>query len=199
MKTIQNIFFSMATIVVAGQRYQEIVIDRIKIPLDVGVYYPPTSQQHFVDCADCLRRTAPRSKPVRLGLGSSLRRLARLLSDTPAGRSGLALSGQSARTAHDPSEPLGWAEIRHPFHPLRGQSFPVLILKTRRVAGIDTLILRGLEHGTFGVAREWTDWGEPSPSLGLPPRRWDADLLLDLVNLLEQLSSQSSRELPKGD
>ncbi len=68
MKTIQNIFFSMATIVVAGQRYQEIVIDRIKIPLDVGVYYPPTSQQHFVDCADCLRRTAPRSKPVRLGL-----------------------------------------------------------------------------------------------------------------------------------
>jgi hypothetical protein len=45
---------------------QEIVIDRIKIPLDVGVYYPPTSQQHFVDCADCLRRTAPRSKPVRL-------------------------------------------------------------------------------------------------------------------------------------
>src|ERR1035438_6574601 len=47
---------------------QEIVIDRIKIPLDVGVYYPPTSQQHFVDCADCLRRTAPRSKPVRLVL-----------------------------------------------------------------------------------------------------------------------------------
>src|SRR5712692_2953587 len=105
--------------------------------------------------------------------------------------------GRSARTAHDPSEPLGWAEIRHPFHPLRGQSFPVL--KTRCVAGVDTLILRGLECGTFSVAREWTDCADPSPSLGLSPRRWDADLLLDLANLLEQLSSQSSRELPKGD
>src|SRR6266478_3882226 len=105
--------------------------------------------------------------------------------------------GRSARTAHDPSEPLGWAEIRHPFHPLRGQSFPVL--KTRCVAGVDTLILRGLECGTFSVAREWTDCADPSPSLGLSPRRWDADLLLSLANLLEQLSSQSSRELPKGD
>jgi hypothetical protein len=104
---------------------------------------------------------------------------------------------RSARTAHDPSEPLGWAEIRHPFHPLRGQSFPVL--KKRCIAGVDTLILRGLERGTFSVAREWTDWADPSPSLALSPRRWDADLLLDLANLLEQLSSQSSRELPKGD
>ncbi|MGO8809891.1 MAG: DUF5372 family protein [Candidatus Sulfotelmatobacter sp.] len=89
--------------------------------------------------------------------------------------------------------------MRHPFHPLRGQSFPVL--KKRRVAGIDTLILRGLEHGSFSVAREWTDWADPDPysALGLPPRLWDVNLLLDLVNLLEQLSSQSSRELPKGD
>jgi hypothetical protein len=107
--------------------------------------------------------------------------------------------GRSTRTAHEHSEPLGWAEIRHPFHPLRGQSFPVL--KTRRLAGVDTLILRGLERGTFSVAREWTDWADPDPysALGLPPRRWDLDLLLDLANLLEQLSSKSSRKLPKGD
>src|ERR1700741_4266298 len=95
-------------------------------------------------------------------------------------------SGRSTRTAHEPSEPLGWAEIRHPFHPLRGQSFPVL--KTRRLAGVDTLVLRGLERGTFSVAREWTDWADPDPysALGLPPRRCDLDLLLDLANLLEQ-------------
>ena len=107
--------------------------------------------------------------------------------------------GRSARTTHEHSELLGWAEIRHPFHPLRGQSFPVL--KTRRVAGIDTLILRGLEHGSFSVALEWSHWADPDPysALGLPPQRWDVDRLLDLVNLLEQLSSQSSRELPKGD
>ncbi|MEM5388719.1 DUF5372 family protein, partial [Paraburkholderia phymatum] len=29
---------------------------------------------------------------------------------------------------------MGWAEICHPFHPLKGQRFPVL--KRRRVSGI---------------------------------------------------------------
>jgi hypothetical protein len=83
---------------------------------------------------------------------------------------------------------LGWAEIQHPFHPLRGQSFPVL--KKRRVAGVDTLILRGLEHGTFVVAREWTNWADPSPygSLELLPPRLNIDSLLDLLELLQHLS-----------
>jgi hypothetical protein len=45
---------------------------------------------------------------------------------------------------------LGWAEIRHPFHPLRGQRFEVL--KKRRIAGVETLILRELERGSFSVA-----------------------------------------------
>ncbi|WP_420800209.1 DUF5372 family protein, partial [Paraburkholderia tagetis] len=36
------------------------------------------------------------------------------------------------RTAQVLNEHLGWAEIRHPFHPLRGQRFSVL--KARRVA-----------------------------------------------------------------
>jgi hypothetical protein len=134
------------------------------------------------------RRSSRENPARRLHLTGQLPPSAR---SYPQGR------GRSARTAHDPSEPLGWAEIRHPFHPLRGQSFPVL--KKRCVAGVNTLILRGLERGTFSVAREWTDWADPSPSLGLSPRRWDADLLLDLANLLEQLSPQSSRELPKGD
>jgi hypothetical protein len=84
-------------------------------------------------------------------------------------------------------KPLGWAEIRHPFHPLRGQHFEVL--KKRRVAGVDTLILRELERGSFSVAREWTDWADPSlsDSLGFPPRRLDAELLLELATLLEVL------------
>jgi DNA invertase Pin-like site-specific DNA recombinase len=82
---------------------------------------------------------------------------------------------------------LGWAEIRHPFHPLRGQRFPVL--KKRRIAGNDTLILRGLNCGTFSVARECTDWADPSPadSLKLPLRRLDADSLFTLVSILEQM------------
>jgi hypothetical protein len=45
---------------------------------------------------------------------------------------------------------LGWAEIRHPFHPLRGQRFEVL--KKRRLAGVDTLILRESTYGSFNMA-----------------------------------------------
>ena len=94
-------------------------------------------------------------------------------------------------TAQLNSSPLGWAEIRHPFHPLRGQSFP--ILKERRVAGVDTLVLRelgGLGRGSFSVAREWTDRADPCPhqALGLPPCRLNGTLLLELTKLLEQLA-----------
>jgi hypothetical protein len=83
---------------------------------------------------------------------------------------------------------LGWAEIRHPFHPLRGQRFEVL--KKRRVAGVDTLILRELERGSFSVARDWTDWADPTlfDSVGLPPQRLNVRSLLELVALLEVLA-----------
>ena len=63
-------------------------------------------------------------------------------------------------TAQSPNEPSGWAEIRHPFHPRRGQRFAVL--KARCVAGVDTLILRDAERGSFAVAREWTDLAAPN-------------------------------------
>jgi Family of unknown function (DUF5372) len=89
---------------------------------------------------------------------------------------------------------LGWAEIRHPFHPLRGQRFQVL--KARRIAGIDTLLLRELDRGSFSIAREWTDWADPSPYnlLGLPPRRLDADCLFELATLLEQLANPKQKD-----
>ncbi len=89
---------------------------------------------------------------------------------------------------------MGWAEIRHPFHPLLGQRFPVL--KERRLAGVDTLILRELERGTFSVAREWTDWADPSPydSLGLPPQRLTVDSLFELVTLLDQLAQSAAKK-----
>jgi hypothetical protein len=88
---------------------------------------------------------------------------------------------------------LGWAEIHHPFHPLRGRRFEVL--KVRRTAGIDTLLLRELDRGSFSIAREWTDWADPSPytSLGLPPRRLDADSLLELATLLEHLTEAEQK------
>jgi hypothetical protein len=90
---------------------------------------------------------------------------------------------------------LGWAEIRHPFHPLRGQRFQVL--KKRRISGVDTLIVCEPARGSFSIAREWTDWADPPlcESLDSSPRRLDANLLLELATLLEQLTSKSEKEL----
>ena len=92
------------------------------------------------------------------------------------------------RTALEHKSHLGWAEIRHPFHPLHGQRFQVL--KARRAAGVDTLLLRELDRGTFSIAREWTDWADPSPYdlLSIPLRRLDPDSLLELAALLERLT-----------
>jgi hypothetical protein len=92
---------------------------------------------------------------------------------------------------------LGWAEICHPFHPLKGQCF--LVLKERRVAGVDTLILRHTERGSFSVAKEWTDRATPSPyeAPGMTPGRLDIQFLLDLVTLAEQLAGRSKKDLAK--
>jgi hypothetical protein len=86
---------------------------------------------------------------------------------------------------------FGMGRDLHPFHPLRGRRFEVL--KKRRVAGVDTLILRELERGTLSIPREWTDWADPSPhdSLTLPPHRLAADSLFELVALLDALPASA--------
>jgi hypothetical protein len=68
-------------------------------------------------------------------------------------------------------------------------------LKERRSAGIDTLLLREQDRGTFSIAREWTDWADPSAydSLDLPPRRLDADSLFELAALLERLTDPEQK------
>jgi hypothetical protein len=82
---------------------------------------------------------------------------------------------------------LGWAEIVHPFHPFRGQRCE--ILKVRRVAGVETFILRHPERGSYAVAREWTDRAEPTPyDPSSPPRlHFDVDRLVQLAALIGQL------------
>ena len=88
---------------------------------------------------------------------------------------------------------MGWAEIRHPFHPLRGQRFEVL--KQRRIAGVDTLIVREPEFGSVSIAREWTDWGTPSVHSGdVTVCRFDLDMLLELIDLIDQLASSASKK-----
>ena len=83
--------------------------------------------------------------------------------------------------------PSGCAEITHPFHPLRGKSFP--ILKARSVAGVETLVLQGSPRGTFAVPKEWTDRADPpsfNTSNGELPI-FDLGCLLALVELITQL------------
>ena len=97
------------------------------------------------------------------------------------------------QTALDRSSHLGWAEIRHPFHPLRGQRFEVL--KQRRIAGVDTLIVREPDFGSISIAREWTDWADPSVYEGLScaPRRFEAESLFQLVTLVELLMGRGEK------
>ncbi|TCF97136.1 hypothetical protein BZM26_33385 [Paraburkholderia strydomiana] len=92
------------------------------------------------------------------------------------------------------NEHLGWAEIRHPFHPLRGRRFPVL--KARRVAGSETLILRDTDRGSFSIAREWTDWGTPSvhDDIISPVCYFDLQMLLKLIALIDQLAASSPKK-----
>jgi hypothetical protein len=114
---------------------------------------------------------------------------------------------RSEQTALVHSSDLGWAEIVHPFHPLRGRRFEVL--KKRRRAGVDTLILRELERGTLSIPREWTDWADPTPydALTRPPHRLAADSLFELVALLEALAASrpsspgkdTKKSIDKGD
>jgi hypothetical protein len=86
---------------------------------------------------------------------------------------------------------LGWAEIRHPFHPRKGERFAVL--RSRRIGGVDTVILRDGELGSFTVALEWTDLAAPS-SMELvdgSTARLEVYALCDLVTLIDALAARS--------
>ena len=47
------------------------------------------------------------------------------------------------------------------------------------------------------MARDWTDWADPSPAdaLGLPPHRLDAGALVELVALVELLLTPEKKGL----
>ena len=69
--------------------------------------------------------------------------------------------GRSVLNALKHNEDLGYATITHPFHPFKDQRFKVL--KRRKVAGENTIILQGSYRGTFAVPIEWTDQADPTP------------------------------------
>jgi hypothetical protein len=73
---------------------------------------------------------------------------------------------------------LGSAEVVHPFHPLRGQSF--VVLKVRTVSGVETLSLRHSDLGSIAMPREWTDWARPAFQTGSGSEQ----LLMDAFGLI---------------
>lgn len=69
------------------------------------------------------------------------------------------------------------------------------MLKTRRWAGKETLILGHPEHGSFGIVREWTDWGTPTDGAGgVDPVRLDVGMLLDLLDLIDLLANSTPQK-----
>jgi hypothetical protein len=88
-------------------------------------------------------------------------------------------SPRPRRTALLSNQPLGSAEVVHPFHPLRGKRFDVL--KIRRVAGIERLSLRDPILGSFAMPREWTDWASPEERA----RARGSSLVVDTFGLVE--------------
>src|ERR1700756_1773858 len=101
------------------------------------------------------------------------------------------------RTALQPGQALGSAEITHPFHPFRGQRF--VVLKIRMISGAERLSLRHAEMGSFAVRRDWTDWAPPgSPTEAAnnnPPLLIDASGLLALSELVLSLKPQQDEGL----
>jgi hypothetical protein len=85
---------------------------------------------------------------------------------------------------------LGSADITHPFHPLRGQRF--VVLKIRRVSGIATLSMRHGDLGSFAIPQEWTDFGAPQDSAGMP-LIIDAFALSELAVIVDFLTRDSTR------
>ena len=69
------------------------------------------------------------------------------------------------------------------------------VLKTRRVTGVDTLIVRHPQLGSYAVAREWTDWRVPDESTGAGARKLAAASLLELASLLAQLDERDYEAL----
>ena len=94
-------------------------------------------------------------------------------------------------TALDPNEISDWTEVTHSFHPLRGQRFP--ILKSRKLEQRDVLCLRGGQHGTLNVPRDWTDKADPLPwpALGIAPPVLSYDCLCSLAALVAALRRKS--------
>jgi Family of unknown function (DUF5372) len=108
-------------------------------------------------------------------------------------------SRQSQVKAQLCSQPSGFVEIVHPFHPLFRQQFA--LLKSRTVLGVECVTLKGSLSGTFSVPKNWTSIrvSDHYEDAGVPPTILRLERLIELARLVDQLSkSVSSKKLCCG-
>jgi len=86
---------------------------------------------------------------------------------------------------------LGSVEIIHPFHPLRGQKFSVLKLRT--VSGKAILSVRHPDLGSFGIPEDWTDWSREDMPPSSQSLLIDAFGLAELAAIVESVARDSKR------
>ena len=100
---------------------------------------------------------------------------------------------RSQVNAHQCSQPSGFVEIVHPFHPLAKQHFP--LLKCRTVLGVECVILKGSLSGTFSVPKDWTSLrvSDHYQDAGAPPTILRLECLLELTELVTMLSESISQ------
>ncbi len=75
------------------------------------------------------------------------------------------------------------------------------MLKTRRMSGKETLILGHPDFGSFGIIREWTDWGTPTDGDDCDgvARCFDGGMLLDLAVLVKLLTDSIPKKSSKKE
>jgi hypothetical protein len=73
---------------------------------------------------------------------------------------------------------------------MRGKQF--LVLKSRCLRGVECLVLKGSESGTFAVPRHWTNQARPDPyrDAKVEPRVLKLECLLSIVELSNSISQQ---------
>jgi len=86
---------------------------------------------------------------------------------------------------------LGSIEITHPFHPLHGQKF--VVLKLRTVSGVATLSVRHPDLGSFAIREDWTDWSVANTTPMSQSLMIDAFGLAALAEIVESLSRYAKK------
>jgi hypothetical protein len=71
------------------------------------------------------------------------------------------------------------------------------VLKTRRVAGVETLILQGTPLGTCAVARDWTDMASPTSDSGWTPTFLRFDYLVALAEMVGAMNHEEEKGVDK--